>query len=535
MAEQPIEKTGDDLIFDLEYLYTQFELLGEEEMGIAYWLALMDAYQETGQFHACQRLLRFIKGIPLSAEAIGHVYHATGDLSRQQGLWDEVDTAYRQAISIFQNNKRPEKEAGALNDYALALQEQQRYAEASQRYQEALVLYESLQDVAGQGQAHSNLGSMAYERGHWRDAAEAYQRALPLLEQATAPDELASVYNNLGVACENLGDLEAAEQHYLRCVDLLDEIAAAYSERGIRILNNLGQLYSKRGNLDKAITFFEWAFHVCQHIESALDEISTRNNMGAVYMEHQQFPEAVACFQRSAILAQEINAYPSQILSLNNLGAAYANLDESLLAETCYRNSLLLSQELGDQHSVARAYNNLGALSAHLGQREEAIRYYQQAVTTSHAIGHYYRETVTLTNIASQYTQLYQPVMAERYFEQAWSLAERQGYHDQLAALCTLQGDAALMQQATYPDAYRWFVAACQHAVRHSPQMLQDITNHIVAHLRRLQQRGQHEAARAFSRTLLQGWQDETLSDKQPEFVVLLRSLNVAGFTNEQN
>jgi hypothetical protein len=45
----------DDFTFNLEYLYTQFELFDEEQVGIAYWLALMDMHQKAERFHMCQR------------------------------------------------------------------------------------------------------------------------------------------------------------------------------------------------------------------------------------------------------------------------------------------------------------------------------------------------------------------------------------------------------------------------------------------------------------------------------------------------
>jgi tetratricopeptide (TPR) repeat protein len=248
--------------------------------------------------------------------------------------------------------------------------------------------------------------------------------------------------------------------------------------------------------------------------------------MGAVYMEQDQFEKAVSCFRHSAELAQQIGDYQSQLLSLNNMGTAYTDMGEWDLAETCSRNSLLLSQELEDQYGLARAYNNLGALTAHRGQREEAIDYYKKAADAANVIGHLYRETMTLTNIASLYAQLYQPEMSELYFERAWSIAEAQNYHDQLAALCTLRGDTAFAQQETYSDAFLWFVQACQYAIRHSPQTLQKITQHITAHLQRLKRREYHWAARAFSLALLQAWQNEILQSQQPEFVARLEAIS---------
>lgn len=162
----------DEIVFDIEYLYSQLDLLGKEEEGLSYWLALMDIYQEAGRFNECQQLLRFIKSVRLSPGAIAQVHHAAGDLYRQQGRWEEVNVAYKRALSIYHEIDQPASQAGVLNDYALALQEQRRYQEADDCYHDALVLYESQGDSASQGHVYANLGSMAYEKGHWRETAK---------------------------------------------------------------------------------------------------------------------------------------------------------------------------------------------------------------------------------------------------------------------------------------------------------------------------------------------------------------------------
>ena len=524
---------ADDLTFDLEYLYNLFELHRNEKEGITHWLALMYFMQGEWRLDACQRLLRFIKGIQLSPEAIGEVYRVAGSLYQQQGKWDALDTAYKHAIAIFHETNQPIEEANALNNYALALQEQQLYKQATEQYQQALALYGTLDTIA-QGQVNANLGGMAYERGHWHEAIEFYLRAIPLLKQTENKSVLASFYNNLGVAYENAGELETAEQQYLHCVDLLDEAKESYSERGVRILNNLGQLYSKRDLLDKAISCFEWAVTICEEMDDISSTISTQNNLGAVYIEQSHYEKAVSCFHRSAELAQKIGDHHTEIVSLNNMGSAYTNLDEWELAEGCYQSSVMLSQERKDRYGEARGYNNLGALMAHHDQREEAIRYYDRAATIAHSIGHFHRETTILTNIASQYAQLHQSEKSASYFDRAWSLAEEHHYYDGLAALCTLQGDTALFYQELYPVAYQWFIEACRYAIQDSPHTVQQITEHITIHLQRLQQRGQEKETYDFITALLDAWQGEALNGHQPVFVQRLqRMIGVGDFSGD--
>ncbi|MCA9997513.1 MAG: tetratricopeptide repeat protein [Anaerolineales bacterium] len=505
-------------------------LLDDEEAGLAEWLDLLEECQAAWQFADCQQLIRFIKGMPLSPLAVGYVQQATADLYRQQGEWAAASTTYQRARRTFQELDQPLDEAAVCNNFALALQEQRNYPQATRHYQEALRLYKEEEATASIAHVLANLGNIAYEQGHWQQAADYYHQSATQLETADLPSDLASIYNSLGVAYEELGDLETAENHYLRCADLLDDLEVAYSVRGLRVMSNLGQLYGKQTQWDKAIHCFESALDIAQTIDDPFQEGKVWNNLGTVYTQQGEAEAAVNSYQRSLELAQQLGDHQRELIALNNIGAAYADLEAFALAKSCYQNGLALSQERNEPYGVARALNNLGALAAQQGDLDTAIAYYQQSADMAESIGHLYRATLTLINIASLYEQQLQTVAAQPCFDRAWAMAETEGYDDHLASLCTLRGDTSFQQRATYPDAYRWFAQACRYAIRHNPHTLQQITQHIASHLDRLQKH-QPFAAQAFAQFLLTAEVGEALSTQLPIFVKMLRETAVISST----
>jgi len=186
--------------YALEYLRGYFELLEDEDEGIAHWLALMDLSIEEWRFDDSQMLLRLIKGFNLSPYAVGQVHQAAGDLCRWQRAWEEAALSYQQALESFRRLEKRADEAMVLNNMALALQEQGCYEEAISCYDEAAAIYRQLDDLEGLGQVLSNLGSVADAQGDWRNAIRYYRQGAEALEKIGAEQGLARVFNNLGVA-----------------------------------------------------------------------------------------------------------------------------------------------------------------------------------------------------------------------------------------------------------------------------------------------------------------------------------------------
>jgi tetratricopeptide (TPR) repeat protein len=91
-------------------------------------------------------------------------------------------------------------------------------------------------------------------------------------------------YNNLGVVYERKGQLDKAEEYFKKAIELDKNFVLAY--------NNLGLVYGKKGQLNKAEEYFKKAIKLDKNY------IEAYNNLGIVYEIEGNLNKAEKCYKR---------------------------------------------------------------------------------------------------------------------------------------------------------------------------------------------------------------------------------------------
>ena len=512
------------LVYTAEYIRTFFLLDENEEEGIAHWLAEMYTRMESGDIAGCQYLIRAVKGLDLSPHCLGLYFLGTADLFAQIEDWPAAENDYQQSVKHFEASSEPSDRAIAINNLALVMQEQGRYEEATVCYQQVVEIYTATGNQVGLGHTFSNLASVADQRGDWESAITYYQQSIAMLEKTEEMHDLASVFGNLGVAFENLGRWREAEANFLRCVDIIDEMGESISELGIRVLMNLGQLYAKQGDGEKAIQVYQHALEISQDLENDQVESTIWNNLGTVYTRLKQHQDAAECFQKSLELAQRRGDRQAEALALCNVGSSFQDLRQIEIAMKCFNNSLAISEELEDLYGIARAKNNLAVLYEDMHQYDQALVYYENSAATLNAIGDDHRAIIALVNIGTLLAKRSRFSEAQRIVEQARQLAEGNHYFDQLMMLSILQGDIAFQHTSTEPEALNFYANACQYAAQHSKQSLDHVVGIIQLQLESMKQHQQMSQIEAFCQTLIHTWENnQKLLELHPDMIQNLK------------
>lgn len=192
---------------------------------------------------------------------------------------------------------------------ALALDQNQQYAEAAQAYAKALQLQPNATDLwfnqaivlthlnqlqqAEQAyrkaialnpqffEAHGNLGTVLQKQGRLDEAVACYQMGLRIQPQD------ARGHFNLATALRDQGHLQAAVESYERAIALFPNYPDAY--------NNLGETWRDQGDMSKAV----------QHYQRALQfnpqHAGANYNMGEFLYLAKRFEEAIPYFQASQL------------------------------------------------------------------------------------------------------------------------------------------------------------------------------------------------------------------------------------------
>lgn len=192
---------------------------------------------------------------------------------------------------------------------SLALDQQQKYAEAAISYQAAIqiqpntpdlyfnlgIVYtqlDQLQDAEqayrkaiqlqpGFFEAHGNLGTLLQRQGNLDGAIECYTTGLRIQPQD------ARGHFNLGTVLRDKGLLDEAVKHYQQAIQLFPNYSDAY--------NNLGETYRDLGNMPAAIQQYQQALSLNpQHAHA-------NYNMAEFLYLAKRFAEAIPYFEQSQL------------------------------------------------------------------------------------------------------------------------------------------------------------------------------------------------------------------------------------------
>jgi len=294
---------------------------------------------------------------------IANFQHTEGILLWQLGNQVEAERVDRAALETRREILGPTDRAtlSSLNQLALLLKAQGKFADAIVFFQEALVGFE-----AALGPSHletilvvNNLASQFRMLGKLDEAEPLYRRALVARENALGTkhvDTLQSV-NNLGYGLFQKGNLSEAEQLGQRAVTGREEVIGPKHPDTLESVHNLACVLHAQRKFDDAERLFRRA---ATDREVALGAahpgtLTSLNNLASLLEEQDKLDDAEALARR--VLAARLTALPSghpgisqstQLLARVLKRQAHLKLKE---ADVLTRQALESRQKkLGDAH-----------------------------------------------------------------------------------------------------------------------------------------------------------------------------------------
>lgn len=239
-------------------------------------------------------------------------------------------------------------------------------------------------------QVHMGLGDALTLAGDYAQARSAFEEAARTLTlDKTARVEVAcniqrkigTTYEAQGEYDQVLGRLEAASQILVKAgVDSPSEMA--------QILNDMGWLYFRRGNLGEAEKLLTRAQELAERADR-LDIISSvYNRLGGIHYQLDQFKLAREYVVKSIAIREEIGDILGVARSYNNLGNLTWKLGSFDEALENFKRSAELQARLGDEEAIIILSNNLGLLQIDRGYIEEARQHLDEALQRAEKIGH---------------------------------------------------------------------------------------------------------------------------------------------------
>jgi len=271
------------------------------------------------------------------------------------------------ALEIAQSLNHRTAVGRCLNNLGSYYKEFGNYSKAIGYYEKAL----ETQGEKNQDMSYylNNIGAIYKDIGNYDKALEYLMKALEIDKQSGDEEAVSKDLNNIGITFRlksllnsNKEDAYRALGYYFESLKLAKK--NQYIDTEIKVLNNIGSVYSSTRKDYKAIKYFDSAYEKAKQTKDIEAMGMIFNNMGTVYMDLSMLKEAEESFNRAIGLGLEIRR--SEILweSYFGLGKCYERKHEIPQAEMCYKKSISIiddirSQIVIDSYKVGYARNKL--------------------------------------------------------------------------------------------------------------------------------------------------------------------------------
>ena len=341
-------------------------------------------------------------------------------------------------------------------------------AQATHWQQHYLDLARTIGDTAAQATAYFERGELALVSNDYIAATEAAEAGLQLRSLLSETDPaLAELsgrgYRLLGAALAMEGrDLPAAEHHLLqataahRQTDHPADLCASLFE--------LGNVAAQRGELLRALEFYEEAIHVAEAGQAHYFHALAQNNFAYHSLLLGWLTPAQRALERGQKLAEDHELLGALLHLCSTQGEIHLYLGEWELAHESFQRGLALAEELGNPERQAGYRAGLALAARGRQELAGAQALLEEALLLISGRGYWHLRARLLIWLAETLRRAVRPAAAWPHLQAALEITQSQG-----RALLQLQAERVqaglLAADGDWPAAAACFTTALQQAM----------------------------------------------------------------------
>lgn len=140
-------------------------------------------------------------------------------------------------------------------------------------------------------------------------------------------------------------------------------------------LNNLGYYFDTKGNINKALEFYNKSLKIQERLGNKPEIAELENNLAYIYEHQGDNKKALELYTSSYKILIESNKIKESTSPLNNMGILYGRLGNKTKALDCYTLSLKMNEEIGNKKGISQSYKNIGSYYVSIGDFNTALKY----------------------------------------------------------------------------------------------------------------------------------------------------------------
>ncbi|MBZ5556043.1 MAG: CHAT domain-containing protein [Acidobacteriia bacterium] len=224
---------------------------------------------------------------------------------------------------------------------------------------------------------HDNLGDTP-------GAIELQQRALAMFRATGRRDREARVLDRLGDLSRKIGEVGAAEQYFQQALPLAREARDPVNIADI--LNNSGLLMLTLGRFDEAIAQLQSAIPLAQEVNSANVEGALTNNLAEAYYRLGAYDKSIDTYQRGLEVVARLKLPRRTARTLDMMAAPLFASGDRAKAEETVKTAIDLYARAGDHNGEAETLATYGRMLDADGETDRALELFARAQPLLHEV-----------------------------------------------------------------------------------------------------------------------------------------------------
>lgn len=271
-----------------------------------------------------------------------------GDFYKISGLYTDAINQYNKALKILET----EELIGTLyvdtnNKLGSAYLSLHNYNSAKNFIETAEKVATQLNYSRGKANAKALLGSTYEKQGNYLKAMQYEEESLALFKLLNDTTGMAKSFENIGSIYEDLLQFDKAYAYFMKSYEILQG-KRNFDEANV--LNNIGDVYRKKGNYKTAIAFTQKALEIAEYLNDASLLESANKDLSKVFALQNDFEKAYEYrvkseeYKEIALInenTKQLNALQS-VFNLDRKEAEIQLLKEKNKVSDVHRKLLLL-------------------------------------------------------------------------------------------------------------------------------------------------------------------------------------------------
>jgi serine phosphatase RsbU (regulator of sigma subunit) len=231
------------------------------------------------------------------------------------------------------------------------------YWEAIKVWRLSLSSFEAINDKVGIANILSNIGATYANQGDDVMALEFHLKSLKAAEEVKDTLRIATSMINIGIVYLNKpANHDIAIKYYLSALPLSEKLGNNDAVGTAAV--NLGEIYFLRENYDTALYYYEKSLNAFRKSNSG-DVPYTLSNIGKVYMKRGDFQKAISFQQEAYDIAKQFKSKLGMTFALLGLAETYSEMGNNKTAIKTYNRAREIAEEIRANKELKQAYEGL--------------------------------------------------------------------------------------------------------------------------------------------------------------------------------